>query len=196
MKRNKTYKKKSRSMRATGAVSFGFHEGSHSEVLVDYLFSAWGTVTPARRQSDYGLDLYCTLTERVGPRARVQEYFSVQVKSSAGALWAFNDPASVKWLIDHPLPLFLSTVDKKNGIVRGQNGASAKRTAQVVVDQADRTIKRTVPALAAFPIQMRFFAPNNAHRVPALRPQVPGGGTRPSRRRNWNANERGVALSV
>ena len=81
-------------------------------------------------------------------------------------------------------------------LVTGQNGASAKRTAQVVVDQADRTIKRTVPALAAFPIQMRFFAPNNAHRVPALRPQVPGGGTRPSRRRNWNANERGVALSV
>jgi hypothetical protein len=127
MKRTKTYKKKPRSMRAsakskrkaaTGAMAFGFHEGSRSEVLADYLFSAWGTVTPARRQSDYGLDLYCTLTERLGPRARVQEYFSVQVKSSAGALWAFNDPASVKWLIDHPLPLFLSTVDKTKGIVR------------------------------------------------------------------------------
>src|SRR5260370_28864601 len=102
--------------RSAGAVVFGFHEGNRSEVLVDYLFSAWGTVTPAR--TDYGLDLYCTLTDLVGPLKRVQEYFSVQVKSSAGALWPFNDTDSVKWLLDHPLPLFLSTVDKKKGVVR------------------------------------------------------------------------------
>jgi hypothetical protein len=70
---------------ATGAVAAGFHEGSRSEILADYLFSAWGTVTPARRQSDYGLDLYCTLTERVGQLARVREYFSVQAKSGVSA---------------------------------------------------------------------------------------------------------------
>src|SRR5262245_32320623 len=64
-----------------GVTAANFHEGSRSEVLADYLFSAWGTVTPARRQSDYGLDLYCTLTEQVGALARVKEYFSVQVKS-------------------------------------------------------------------------------------------------------------------
>jgi hypothetical protein len=103
---------------ATGAVVAGFHEGSRSEVLADYLFSAWGTVTPARRQSDYGLDLYCTLTERVGQRARVREYFSVQVKSGDTASWSFNDPDSLKWLVEHPLPLFLCTVDKKLGLVR------------------------------------------------------------------------------
>jgi hypothetical protein len=102
----------------TGATAASFHEGSRSEVLADYLFSAWGTVTPARRQSDYGLDLYCTLTERVGQRGRVREYFSVQVKSSDHAVWEFNDTASVKWLVEHPLPLFLSTVNKKEGIVR------------------------------------------------------------------------------
>jgi hypothetical protein len=107
---------KRRSM--TGATAASFHEGSRSEILADYLFSAWGTVTPARRQSDYGLDLYCTLTERVGQRARVQEYFSVQVKSNDHAVWAFNDIASVKWLVEHPLPLFLSTVSKKEGVVR------------------------------------------------------------------------------
>ena len=102
----------------TGATAASFHEGSRSEILADYLFSAWGTVTPARRQSDYGLDLYCTLTERVGQRARVREYFSVQVKSGNRALWTFNDTASVRWLVEHPLPLFLSTVNKKEGIVR------------------------------------------------------------------------------
>jgi hypothetical protein len=101
-----------------GATAAGFHEGSRSEVLADYLFSAWGTVTPARRQSDYGLDLYCTLTDRVGQLARVREYFSVQVKSGDGALWTFDDADSVKWLLDHPLPLFLCTVNKKEGVVR------------------------------------------------------------------------------
>src|SRR5260370_29875610 len=102
----------------TGATAAGFHEGSRSEILADYLFSAWGTVTPARRQSDYGLDLYCTLTERVGRRARVREYFSVQVKSGDDALWSFNGTGSVKWLVDHPLPLFLCTVHKRKGVVR------------------------------------------------------------------------------
>ena len=102
----------------TGATAASFHEGSRSEILADYLFSAWGTVTPARRQSDYGLDLYCTLTERVGQRARVQEYFSVQVKSGDDVVWSLNDVASVKWLVDHPLPLFLSAVNRKTGIVR------------------------------------------------------------------------------
>jgi hypothetical protein len=101
----------------TGAVAANFHEGSRSEVLADYLFSAWGTVTPVRRQSDYGLDLYCTLTDRIGQLARVREYFSVQVKSGDTASWSFNDPDSVKWLIEHPLPLFLCAVNKKAGLV-------------------------------------------------------------------------------
>src|SRR5690242_12796256 len=78
----------------TGAVAANPHEGSRAEILADYLFSAWGTVTPARRWSDYGLDLYCTLTERVGKLARVKEYFSVQVKSGANPSWSLNDRAS------------------------------------------------------------------------------------------------------
>lgn len=103
---------------ATGVLAANFHEGSRSEVLADYLFSAWGTVTPVRRQSDFGLDLYCTLTERVGQLARVREYYSVQVKSGDTASWSFGDPDSIKWLIEHPLPLFLCAVDKKAGLVR------------------------------------------------------------------------------
>jgi Domain of unknown function (DUF4365) len=116
--KTRSRKRVARTQASTGATAANFHEGSRSEILADYLFSAWGTVTPARRQSDYGLDLYCTLTETIGHRARVQEYFSVQVKSSDGALWAFNDTASIKWLVDHPLPLFLCTVNKKQGVVR------------------------------------------------------------------------------
>jgi Domain of unknown function (DUF4365) len=58
------------------------------------MFSMWGPVSPVR--TDYGIDLYCTLTERVGQLARVRDYFSVQVKSTEGP-WNFNDADSVKW---------------------------------------------------------------------------------------------------
>lgn len=41
----------------TGAIAANPHEGSRSEILADYLFASWGTVTPVRRQDD--VDLYC-----------------------------------------------------------------------------------------------------------------------------------------
>jgi hypothetical protein len=99
-----------------GAIAAGFHEGSRSEILADYLFSAWGGVTPVRRADDYGVDLYCALTERIEQLARVREYFGVQVKST-------NDPwtltgAEVKWLVECPTPLFLCVVNKKKWLVR------------------------------------------------------------------------------
>jgi hypothetical protein len=36
-----------------GAIARNPHEGSRSEVLADYLFSSWGTVSPVRRQDDH-----------------------------------------------------------------------------------------------------------------------------------------------
>jgi hypothetical protein len=65
-----------------GAVTRNFHEASRSEILADFLLSGWGTVTPVRRQDDFGVDLYCTLTKEVGQRSIVTEYYSVQVKSN------------------------------------------------------------------------------------------------------------------
>jgi hypothetical protein len=107
----------SRQTSTTGAVAANLHEGSRAEVLADYLFSGWGTVTPVRRQDDFGIDLYCTLTDRIGQRATVTDYFVVQVKSTPDA-WVFNGADSVKWLTQYPQPLFLAWVDKKAGIVR------------------------------------------------------------------------------
>ncbi len=103
--------------RSTGVVAANPHEGSRSEILADYLFSAWGTVTPVRRQDDFGVDLYCTLTDRIGQRAVVTDYFTVQVKSTNDP-WRFNDNDSVQWLIEYPQPLFLAWVDKTSGILR------------------------------------------------------------------------------
>jgi|SRR5215469_16840304 len=100
-----------------GAIAGNLHEGSRSEILADYLFSRWGAVTPVRRQDDYGVDLFCTLTEWVGHREWVREYFTVQVKSTEDP-WKFNNSQSVRWLIDYPTPLFLCTVSKKHLRVR------------------------------------------------------------------------------
>ena len=91
-------------------------EGSRSEILADYLFSQWGAVTPVRRQDDFGIDLFCTLFDRIGKRAVVRDYFSVQVKSKAGP-WRFKDKEQVRWLVEYPSPLFLARVDKKKGSV-------------------------------------------------------------------------------
>jgi hypothetical protein len=97
----------------TGAYAPNPHEGSRSEILADYLFSSWGTVTPVRRQDDYGFDLYCTLSDRIGQRAVVRDYFVVQVKSGTDP-WVFEHEESVQWLVEYPNPLFLACVDKKN----------------------------------------------------------------------------------
>jgi len=102
---------------SVGSFAKNFQGGSRSALLADYLFSAWGTVTPVRQSDDHGIDLYCTLTEQVGQRARVRDYFTVQVKSSEEA-WGFYDEESVRWLVEHPLPIFLCTVSKKKGLLR------------------------------------------------------------------------------
>ena len=99
-----------------GAYAGNLKEGSRSEILADYLFSQWGAVTPVRRQDDFGIDLYCTLSDRVGPLAVVRDYFVVQVKSGDDP-WEFKDQISVKWLVEYPTPLFLACIDKKEGSV-------------------------------------------------------------------------------
>ena len=99
-----------------GSIAANFHSGSRSEVLADYLFSTCGTVTPVRHQSDYGVDLYCTLTDRLGQRSVVQDYYVVQVKSNTNP-WSFRDRPSVDWLVQHPAPLLLACVDKKQSVL-------------------------------------------------------------------------------
>jgi hypothetical protein len=65
-----------------GSVTSNLHEGSRSELLADYLFSSWGTVTPVRRQDDYGVDLYCTLTDHVGQLGVVTDYYTATARHS------------------------------------------------------------------------------------------------------------------
>lgn len=94
-----------------GSTSANFHEGSRSEYLAQYVFASLGTAVAVPHQEDTGLDIYCTLTERLGQEIWPQAYFSVQVKSNSTP-WIFPNQQSVKWLIEHPLPVFLCVVDK------------------------------------------------------------------------------------
>jgi hypothetical protein len=107
-------RKKQRSGGGAGAQNA--RQGYRSEQLADYVFTAWGTVTPVRGGNDHGLDLYCSLTDRVEQRALVREFFAAQVKSE-GFSWNLGTPDAVKWFIDHPTPLFLCVVEKNQGRV-------------------------------------------------------------------------------
>jgi hypothetical protein len=94
-----------------GSLAANLHEGSRSEYLAQFVFSSFGTSIPVPHQEGTGLDLYCTLLERIGRRAWPRAYYSVQVKTTMDP-WVFGSPESVRWLIEHPLPIFLCVVQK------------------------------------------------------------------------------------
>lgn len=96
----------------TGVSSRISRSGSRSEILADYLFSSWGTVTPVRWSDDHGVDLYCTLTDDKKKVSIVTGYYSVQVKSNFRS-WLFKSAAEIAWLFNYSTPLFLACVDKK-----------------------------------------------------------------------------------
>jgi hypothetical protein len=100
-----------------GAIAANLHEGSRSEYLAQYIFASFGTAVSVPHQEDSGIDLYCTLTERIGSRAWPKADFSVQVKSSMDP-WVLDGNDSVRWLVEHPLPIFLCVVDKASARLR------------------------------------------------------------------------------
>jgi hypothetical protein len=95
----------------TGSIAANLHEGSRSEYLAQFAFSSFGTAIPVPHQEDSGIDIYCTLLERIGRRSWPRAYYSVQVKSTMRP-WVFSGAQSVRWLIEHPLPIFLCIVKK------------------------------------------------------------------------------------
>jgi hypothetical protein len=109
--KKKANKKKVKRVSMTGSVAANLHEGSRSEYLAHFVFSSFGTAIPVPHQEDTGLDIYCTLLERVGQRAWPRSYYSVQVKSTMDP-WVFEGADSVRWIVEHPLPIFLCVVQK------------------------------------------------------------------------------------
>jgi hypothetical protein len=101
----------------TGSLAANFHEARRSEYLAQYIFASFGTALLVSTQEDYGIDLQCTITERVGQRAWPVAYFTVQVKS-VDKPWVFDTPESLRWLLDHPIPVFICVVSKKEARLR------------------------------------------------------------------------------
>ena len=99
-----------------GSIAENFHEGTRSELYAGLVLSTIGTASPVPHQEDTGVDYYCTLTEREGQRGLVTDLFTVQVKSNLEP-WVFSTPESVRWLVAHPLPLFLCVVNRAEGSV-------------------------------------------------------------------------------
>lgn len=95
-----------------GSYAPNLHEGGRSEILADYLFSQWGTVSPVRGRDDPGIDLYGGLAERQGRRAVITDQYVVQVKSTSDP-WKFEGKEATSWLINYPTPIFLACVRKK-----------------------------------------------------------------------------------
>lgn len=108
-KSKSTLKKKSPSL--TGSTSANFHEGTRSEYLAHYVLASFGTAVPVPSREDTGLDLLCTLTERIGQLIWPAEYYSVQVKSTDDS-WCFGSKESIEWFVKYPQPIFLCVVNK------------------------------------------------------------------------------------
>jgi hypothetical protein len=99
-----------------GVLPRNFRSANRSEVLAHFLLSTWGTVTSVTPIDDYGIDLYCTLTENVGRQSIVTDYYSVQVKSTDDP-WVFETQEAIRWLFDYSTPLFLGCVDRTKTVL-------------------------------------------------------------------------------
>lgn len=112
-RKKRTPKRPAGKLALVGSVAANPHEGSRSEYLAQYAFASFGTSVAVPHQEDSGIDLYCALTERIGQRLWPRAHYTVQVKSTAEP-WIFDSEDSVRWLVHHPLPLFLCVVDKSS----------------------------------------------------------------------------------
>ncbi len=102
-------------MNNTGSIAANFHEGSRSEYLAQYFFSAFGTSFLVPHQEDSGIDLYCSLGTRKGPLLFIENYYLVQIKSKKDDIIYEND--SCKWLLSHNYPILICLIDKKENIL-------------------------------------------------------------------------------
>jgi hypothetical protein len=98
--------------------------------LAQYAFASWGTAVVIPQQEDHGLDLHCTLMEQIGGRLLAKCPYTVQVKSEMKAV-VFEGKDAVRWVIEHPLPLFLCIVNKATTHITWSLGQWPDRLAMI-----------------------------------------------------------------
>lgn len=94
-----------------GSIAANAHEGTRSEYLALYVFSALGTAVPVPHPEDSGIDLYCTLGKQLGKLLTVENYFFVQVKSKKEPI-CYKTPEETQWVLSHHYPMLICYVDK------------------------------------------------------------------------------------
>ncbi len=87
-------------------------EGFRSETLARFALSAFGPATDVEVEDDYGVDLVCATSRRVGQRLHVGSGYLVQVKSQTETEVTYSGEHTGKWLEDLGSPLLVCRVDK------------------------------------------------------------------------------------
>lgn len=114
-------------MVATRGLSY--HQGDRSEYLVQYALSSIAAVVPVIRQEDYGVDFFCNLTTQNGHSLVIGPAFGLQAKSTSEREVTYgvvrqgkkkNDPKpeEIDWLYSQDNPLFFTSVDKDNLVLK------------------------------------------------------------------------------
>lgn len=104
-------------MPSTGSIARNFHEGTRSEYLAQYIFSAFGTAIPVPHPEDSGIDLHCSLGRTVGKMLHVENYYSVQIKSTEEDI-DYEGEEPIKWLLSHQYPLLFCVISKRENRVK------------------------------------------------------------------------------
>ena len=100
-----------------GLITYNYREGSRSEYLANYVFSAFGPSILISKENDYGLDIICNLAEREGVMSYVKSSYGVQVKSE-GFPFKYTNKQATEWLFSLEFPLILAEVSKSNSYIK------------------------------------------------------------------------------
>lgn len=124
-----------------------FFEGSRSEYLAQYIFTAIGTYTPVAREQDHGFDALCYLKEDVNSELLTfRTPFIVQIKSDSNPYASYGKLNSksqwvnseIQWLNQQQIPLLFGWVNKSLNSISIYGGSAyqilvfkGKRPAQI-----------------------------------------------------------------
>jgi hypothetical protein len=152
-----------------GAMPANPREGFRSETLARFALSAFGPATNVEVADDYGIDLVCATSRRVGQRLHVGSGYLVQVKSHDATDVTYKGEHAGKWLEDLGSPLFVCRVDKAaarvelystwniSRVLLGQEayGQASPETFRLVLDQPVTTDE---PSPDAIPLGIPIVA--------------------------------------
>ncbi len=110
----------------TGQLLKATWKGTRAELLTSYILSSISAVTQVRRETDFGLDLLCTLIVYESNVIRPERSFGVQVKPASDPRVEYGGldkhrrwkDYEVSWLFNQEQPIVVAIADVQNWRVR------------------------------------------------------------------------------